>query len=501
MSTATDLLAEADTLSHTAAVLRHRAATLAEGIATMSEAEWDAGWALCALREELRRWEPAWAASEAREATRMARGAPPAAEVTNPAGTGPLSPVSEPWTAERLRELKVPEHRIAEDLAKLNDPDLAAKANAKLASVNGSGAKPPSGLASSLIDWAEFWAEEPEGNDWLVEPLIPAARQVAMYSPAKAGKSLLMLEIVAALATGRAVLSRPAGEPVHVVYVDMENTRADLRERLEQMGYGPDDDLSHLHYYSFPPLATGMDNEADAVQLEALVIEVGAVLVVLDTMARMVSGPENDSDTYRNFYRHTGTRLKRLGVALVRLDHAGKEAEKGQRGSSSKNDDVDVVWRLTCDPDWIAVHLTRTHSRVGWVSHKVELTRHDDDVLYHGLAPVAEPAGVRKAIDDLDEIGAPENASNRDALHLMRQHGKPGSIKVISPACRFRRQRSIEANKGNKSPESCVLQSGERGVLPQGPGRRVAETGSSRSEGGSTRGSSGVRHCEARLPP
>jgi len=41
------------------------------------------------------------------------------------------------WTAERLRAEHVPEHRIAETLAKLNDPDLAAKANAKLATAHG----------------------------------------------------------------------------------------------------------------------------------------------------------------------------------------------------------------------------------------------------------------------------------------------------------------------------------------------------------------------------
>lgn len=90
-----------------------------------------------------------------------------------------------------------------------------------------------------------------------------------------------------------------------------------------------------------------------------------AHMLVLDTMARVVNGDENDADTYRGFYAHSGVRLKRLGVALLRLDHAGKDPGRGQRGSSGKNDDVDVVFRLDHAEDQVV--LSWTHSRVSWV--------------------------------------------------------------------------------------------------------------------------------------
>ena len=43
-------------------------------------------------------------------------------------------------------------------------------------------------------------------------------------------------------------------KPIHVLYLDYEMTRADLRERLEDMGYGPDADLKRLHYALLPDL-------------------------------------------------------------------------------------------------------------------------------------------------------------------------------------------------------------------------------------------------------
>jgi len=40
------------------------------------------------------------------------------------------------------------------------------------------------------------------------------------------------------------------------------------------------------------------------------------------------SGKENDNDTYRDFYRFTGLRLKTLGCGLLRLDHSARTQAK-----------------------------------------------------------------------------------------------------------------------------------------------------------------------------
>jgi hypothetical protein len=110
-----------------------------------------------------------------------------------------------------------------------------------------------------LVDWQKFWHQDHADEEWLAYPIIPKGRAIALYAPAKAGKSTIVLAVAAAVATGRRVLGQRRAEQVDVLYLDYEMTEADLLERLGELGYGPDDDLSRLHYAllpSLPPLDT-----------------------------------------------------------------------------------------------------------------------------------------------------------------------------------------------------------------------------------------------------
>jgi hypothetical protein len=233
------------------------------------------------------------------------------------------------------------------------------------------------------VIFRQLWTREAPTEEWTLKPLVPKGRQVALWSPAKEGKSLLALDGVAAAATGRPVFGQPPGSPITVIYFDQEQTVDDLHARLIDMGYGPDTDLdAHLVYYLLSDLPA-LDTEKGGQVVEELVRLHGADLAVLDTMARIVRGKENDNDTYRDFYRCTGLRLKTLGCSLLRLDHAGKDASAGQRGASAKDDDVDVVFKLSYSGHQVTVH--RTHSRVPWVRENYVFNRELDPLLAHIL--------------------------------------------------------------------------------------------------------------------
>lgn len=198
------------------------------------------------------------------------------------------------------------------------------------------------------VDWHEIWGKEHK-EEWIVEPLLAARRLVALYSAPKLGKSLILLEIAAAVANGKALWGYPApARPYRTLYVDLENDpRSDVRERLEAFGYGPDD-LDNLVMLSFPTIAH-LDTETGSLQLLAAIHHYDVDIVVIDTVSRVIGGEENANDTWLNFYRHTGLKMKQAGVAMIRLDHAGKDETKGQRGGSAKSGDVDAVWRLSRD--------------------------------------------------------------------------------------------------------------------------------------------------------
>ncbi len=267
------------------------------------------------------------------------------------------------------------------------------------------------------IDWCTFWATEEQATEWLLEPIVANGRQTAIFSVAKTGKSLLALDIAAAGATGRSVLGLAPREPIDILYADFEMTEADLRERLTDLGYGPDDDLSRLHYYQLPSWP-GLDGDLGGEILLAAAVDSGAALVVIDTMARAVTGEESSADTFRAFYRHSGLRLKAAGIALLRLDHMGKDVAAGQRGSSAKADDVDIVFRLTM-LDSRTFKLNRTHSRVPWVPSEITLLRLEEPTLRHVWQDDAVPAGTLDVMTALDEAGVPLDATAAVALSAL----------------------------------------------------------------------------------
>ena len=288
------------------------------------------------------------------------------------------------------------------------------------------------------IDWPSFWAaDEDEADRWLLEPLFARGRGHAVYAGAKTGKSYVILAACAALATGREFLDKPAGDPKVVLYLDYEMTLEDVRERLEEFDYGPEDDLSNLHYVHLPAI-DGLDTEEGGLALVATAIAIGADLVVIDTTGRAVEGEENSADTFRAFYRHCGLGLKQAGIAFVRADHAGKDVAKGQRGSSGKNDDVDVVLQMTMIDD--GRRLKATHRRMGWYPAETDITIADGTF---STAPRMWSTGVAKLAAAFDEWGVPvdlgASAVGRDFKAELEAYDGPKGKNLRVEVQRYRR--------------------------------------------------------------
>ena len=296
-------------------------------------------------------------------------------------------------------------------------------------------------LGPYLIDWQEFFAADHDDQEWLLEPLFAKGRSMSLYAGAKTGKSWLCLAACLALATGREFLAQPAGRKVSVLYCDFEMSSADLFDRVTAFGYGPDDDLSNLHYALLPSLPP-LDTEAGGQALLAAALAVGAELVIIDTTSRVISGDENDADTMRAFYRYTGLRLKQAGITWARLDHAGKDASKGARGSSAKNDDVDVVLRL--ERTDAGQKLTATHRRMSWYPEvtNVAVSEDVDGLIVFGRQAPSWPAGTKEFADWMDSAGLPLDITEKDLLAAMKVAKQKGGSKKYRAAKKYRQLRA-----------------------------------------------------------
>ncbi|NDG20156.1 MAG: hypothetical protein EB117_18105, partial [Betaproteobacteria bacterium] len=187
--------------------------------------------------------------------------------------------------------------------------------------------------------------------------------------------------------------------PTSVLYLDYEMSQAVLHERLTAMGYNKDTDLTNLHYASLPPISS-LDKPEGAKQICDLARACQAELIIIDTFARAVEGAENDADTVRNFYRWTAINLKQEGRSLMRIDHAGKDLKKGARGTSAKNDDVDLVWQMT-KVDGQLVLLRQKH-RHTWIPERINLTIHDQATMF--TQDVKGGERLDQALKMLDEL-------------------------------------------------------------------------------------------------
>ncbi|MGH3908825.1 MAG: AAA family ATPase [Pseudonocardiaceae bacterium] len=291
----------------------------------------------------------------------------------------------------------------------------------------------------SPIHWPDLWADtSDDGPDWLVPDLLERGRSHALVGAAKSGKSLLTLDMVCGLVTGRGLLGRPSPHdgPVTVVYVDLENAKADIRERLDALGVGPGD-LGRLAYYSFPSLPA-LDSAHGGEHLVALAEHHDAELVVIDTVARVVVGPENDADTFRALYRHALAPIKAQARAVLRLDHLGKDSTAGARGSSAKADDVDTIWHLIHHGEGrLTLRLDRQRS--GHHPEMVDLTRRTDGQLRHVRCEVHTDPRVTALVADLERLGVPLDAGRRTARRLLTDAGIKAGNDLIVKALGTRR--------------------------------------------------------------
>lgn len=302
------------------------------------------------------------------------------------------------------------------------------------------------------VVWADHWDSETT-QEWLLEPLIPAGGQVALYSDPKVGKSLLMLELAAGLACGKGLLGQPAGDPVPVMYVDHENRlEQDIIGRLKAMGYTARD-LENLHMVSMPQ-AGSLDTTTGGLDLVRAAQACSAALVVIDTVSRTIQGEENSNDTWLQFYRSTGVGLKAAGIALVRLDHTGKDADKGQRGGSAKSGDVDMVWRLKRVTDDVYELICEAHrmeigeDRLALKRSRVPLGH---SVVGNGPAAVNDARRVA-LLEALTATGCDPTAGVLEATTWLRSQGHPVRNGTITKGVLDQWRRGIPTLPGDLVP-------------------------------------------------
>jgi AAA domain len=193
---------------------------------------------------------------------------------------------------------------------------------------------------------------------WLVKNLIPAVGHGLLAGQWGTYKTFVVFDFAAALWTGQPFLGRPVKRQCGVLLIAAEGA-ADVRLRLEAVvrhKCGNTERVPFRWYETTPLLLQkgaaetliAMARQANNSLQQEFGLPLG--LVVIDTIAACAgytkAGDENDSAAAQAVMNVLKVVAQALGCFVLGVDHFGKDANAGTRGSGAKESASDLV--LAC---------------------------------------------------------------------------------------------------------------------------------------------------------
>jgi hypothetical protein len=195
-------------------------------------------------------------------------------------------------------------------------------------------------------------------KNWLVKHLIPACGHGLLSGQWGAGKTFVVFDLFAALATGQAFLGHPVKRQCGVLLIAAEGAD-EVRLRLDAVARAKCGSMARapVRWYETAPMLLhkgsadiliAMARQADDSLQQEFGLPLG--LVVIDTIAACAgyarAGDENDPAAGQAVMNTLKALAQAIGCFVLGVDHFGKSLEAGTRGASSKEAASDLV--LAC---------------------------------------------------------------------------------------------------------------------------------------------------------
>jgi len=211
-----------------------------------------------------------------------------------------------------------------------------------------------------ILDWDQWATKVVPPREKLMDPIIPEKGLIEIYAPRGVGKTFLSLGLAIAVATGTDFLRWTVPRPRRVLYVDGEMAFIDLQERAKWMVARLDAPpqqgflrlyAADLQFHGIPDLASekpeGRENVEKALKLGE---PDQAELLILDNLSTLTNTGSESSDEAWAFMHEWLLKLRRHGVSVLFVHHAGKGGK--QRGTSKREDALDTVIKLSNPDDY-----------------------------------------------------------------------------------------------------------------------------------------------------
>jgi DNA-binding transcriptional ArsR family regulator len=210
------------------------------------------------------------------------------------------------------------------------------------------------------LEIAEVLAREFPPKETLLSPWLRRQDLVMIHAKGGVGKTHFALGVAYAAASAGSFLRWRAERPRKVLYIDGEMPGAALKERLAAIVAANDVEppenyfrilMADVQENGIPDIATLEGQEA----IEPLIRD--AEIIVLDNLSALArAGIENEGESWLPIATWA-LRMRREGRCVVFIHHSGKGGL--QRGTSRREDFLDVVINLRHSSDYVPEHGAR----------------------------------------------------------------------------------------------------------------------------------------------
>lgn len=223
--------------------------------------------------------------------------------------------------------------------------------------------KPPSKLKYEFLQAAAY-SSGMKPTTWLVRGLLPKAEVGVCFGPSGAGKSFFVLDLCLAIARGE----RWRGKSVRkgrVAYIVAEGSRG-FKLRLDAYADYHDVDLNSIDFFALPAAPNILEKAEVKELLQALKALGHLDLIVVDTVAQVTPGAdENSGQDMGRMLAHCKAIHRITGAMVLLVGHTGKDESRGMRGWSGVKGALDVEMEVSRALNYRAATVTKMKDGTG----------------------------------------------------------------------------------------------------------------------------------------
>jgi hypothetical protein len=201
-------------------------------------------------------------------------------------------------------------------------------------------------------DWRSLFhtryeTENTPDPEFLIDGFLQVESVTGIIGPARARKSIVVVNIIRALLTGEPLFGHfnVSNRPERVVYLCPESGLKSLAKRIRNMGLAPF--VGDTLFY------TSMNSELMALTDPGLREAAKGAVVIIDTAIRFFKGNENDSQDMKVLGEHCHGLIRDGVAAVILLHHTSKNTEaltlESGRGSGDFGGFLTCCWGTTLE--------------------------------------------------------------------------------------------------------------------------------------------------------